>query len=379
MKSLSIKLYWATALLSIANVGHTLDYAGVQLHGFASQGYFLSDGNNFYGDSQRGSSEFMEAGINANWLANNKLNVAGQLLTRDAGATDNGSVKIDYLFADYKAIENDLSGLGFRLGRVRNAYGFYNETRDVLVTRPSILMPQAIYYEGNGLRELLFSSDGAQLYSYWDDSENSTSFSLTLGRNKSLSKDVIANILGGTSQIVARGNLNYPLFAQLSHNIAGGRSRIALSMFDIGLEFDTNFQGASSLDLYANGYVLSAQHNLQRWSFTGEYSLTTVKFEAGQLGSATTEIEASYLQAKYRISPALSVHGRIEYSATPDRRNQTDTQHLMFGLKWSPTANWTVAADLYGMRGTSGIPEIDNAGQTNERTELLALMLGYHF
>lgn len=352
-----------------------------QIHGFASQGYLLSDGNNFYGDSQRGSTELREIGLNANWRLNNSLNFAGQLLSRDAGATDNGNLRVDFLFADYKAIENDVTGLGIRVGRVRNAYGFYNETRDVLFTRPSILMPQAIYYEGNGLRELLFSSDGAQLYSYWDSEDSTTSFSLTAGRNKRLSKDVIRNLLGSsTSQIVAHGSLDHPIFAQLSHSRSGGRSRFALSMFNVGLDFDTNFMGADGLNLYASGYVLSAQHNLQDWSFTAEYSLTTVKYEAGSLGNAKNDIEATYLQTEYRVTPTVSVYGRAEYSVNDrDNRNATDTQHLVVGTKWSPSRNWTIAADLLGMRGTGGIPGIDNPNGTRERTEMLAVMVGYRF
>lgn len=367
------------ALASTAT--HALEFPGGQIHGFASQGYLLSDSNNFYGDSQRGSTELTEIGLNANWRLNNSLNFAGQLLSRDAGATDNGSLRVDFLFADYKAIENDVTGLGIRVGRVRNAYGFYNETRDVLFTRPSILMPQAIYYEGNGLRELLFSSDGAQLYSYWDDENSTTSFSLTAGRNKRLSKDVIQNLLGtSTSQIIARGSLNNPIFAQLSHAMSGGRSRFALSMYNIGLDFDTNFMGADGLNLYASGYVLSAQHNLQDWSFTAEYSLTTIKYEAGRMGNAKNDIEAAYLQAEYRLSPKICLHSRIEYSVNDrDNRNATDTQHLVVGTKWSPSRNWTIAADLLGMRGTGGIPDIDNPNGTRERTEMLAVMVGYRF
>ncbi len=367
------------ALLLTVNFSHGLEYNDVQIHGFASQAYLLSDGNNFYGDSQRGSTEFYELGVNASWQATNTLNIAGQLLSRDAGATDNGSVEIDYLFADLKVVENDLSGLGFRIGRVRNAYGFYNETRDVLVTRPSILLPQAIYFEGNGLRELLFSSDGVQLYSYWDDDDDSISLSLTLGRNKSVSADVIKNILGSsTSQFIVQGNLRHPVFAQLAHSVNGGSTRLALSMFDVDMAFSTNIPGSSDFNLYSTGYVASLQHNLQRWSFTGEYSLTDVAFQASQ--SYETQIEAAYVQAQFRLSTTLKLHSRIEYSTYDrDNRNESDNSHLILGVKWTPTTNWTIAADIYGIRGSAGVPAIDNPAGLNERTELLAVMIGYRF
>ena len=98
------------------------------------------------------------------------------------------------------------------------------------------------------------------------------------------------------------------------------------------------------------------------------------------MGNAKNDIEATYLQAEYRLSPKISLHSRIEYSVTDrDNRNATDTQHIVVGTKWSPSRNWTIAADVLGMRGTAGIPDIDNQNGTRERTELLAVMVGYRF
>ena len=201
MMSYLYRKYCRHAVVCLAAlVGSSLSCADansdLQFHGFLSQGYLLSDGNNFYGNSLRGSTDYTEAGINSAWRASPTLNFSGQIISRDAGNTDNGDIKVDFLFADLKTFESDSSGLGFRLGRVRNAFGLYNDTRDVLFTRPTILMPQAVYFEGNGFRELFFASDGVQLYSYWDSDENSTNFSFTLGRDKSLSADILRNLFG---------------------------------------------------------------------------------------------------------------------------------------------------------------------------------------
>lgn len=375
----------AAAALGTISV-HAYQVGDVQLHGFASQAYILSDGNNIYGDSQRGSTEFSELGINANWQANNRLNLVGQLISRDAGATDNGSVKIDYLFADYKAIESDETGLGFRFGRVRNAFGLYNETRDVLFTRPSIFMPQAVYFEGNGLRELLFSSDGAQLYSYWDSNDQNTYLSITMGRDKSIPRDVVKNILGsgsgsGFASAVHHAKQINPVYSQLGTNLNGGRTRLALSTLTIGLEFEVNspfITGELSLD--ADGFVLSAQHNLQHWSFTSEYSQMDVQFTG--LGSSSPEqgIESVYAQAQYRFHPDISAHSRVEYvTYDRDNRNENDSSQLVMGLRWSPAPRWLIAGDIAGIRGTAGIPGVDNPQGTRERTEVLAIMIGYRF
>jgi hypothetical protein len=352
----------------------------MQIHGFLSQAYILSDGNNFYGDSQKGSTDFMEAGVNGSWRASAKLNLAAQIITRDAGSTDNGDIKIDFMFADLKILEHDLSGLGVRIGRVRNSFGFYNEARDVLFTRPTILMPQAVYFEGNGVRELLFASDGAQLYSYWDDEDASTSLSLTMGRSKSISQDVVRNILGSASALFNKADIENPVFTQISHTRDGGSTRFALSTLDITLTGESIFGPQNNIRLDVNGFALSAQKNLANWTFTGEYALYTIDTQFGA-NSSTTKIESAYLQTQYRIGQDIILTGRYEKSVLDKKRpNETDSHHLVAGVKWMPTPAWVIAADIYGIRGTAGIPAIDNVNSPlRERTEILAIMVGYRF
>ena len=71
-----------------------------QVHGFAAQGFVLTEGNNLFGDSQDGSFDLREMGINAQWQPFNGLGISGQLLSRRAGAVDDGSPRVDFLFAD---------------------------------------------------------------------------------------------------------------------------------------------------------------------------------------------------------------------------------------------------------------------------------------
>ncbi|WP_373095276.1 hypothetical protein [Zhongshania sp.] len=371
------------ALLLLAGHSHANNNGDLQFHGFFSQAYLLSDGNNFYGDSQRGSTDYMEAAVNATWRVAPALNIAGQVLSRDAGNSANGGLDIDFLFADLKAIETEESGLGFRLGRVRNAYGFYNDTRDVLFTRSTILMPQAVYFEGNGLRELLFATDGAQLYSYWDANENSTSLNFTLGRNeKSISSETIKNLFGAAAaSIVHKGEVKSPIYAQLLHSRNGGDSKFAVSVLNVQIDLHSAVRSFGDLSLDATGYVLSAQKNLAMWTFTGEYSLITTDFTSIQ-GSQSQKIEAAYLQAQYRLRPSVTLTSRYELSYLDrERRSETDSHNVVLGLRWLPAANWVIDTNIYGIRGTSGIPIVDNSrnSRLDERTEMFAIMIGYRF
>src|SRR5678810_917248 len=57
--------------------------AGVQLHGFVSQGAFITTSNNYLGRSTHGSAEFTEAALNVSSEVADRLRVGLQLFTRD--------------------------------------------------------------------------------------------------------------------------------------------------------------------------------------------------------------------------------------------------------------------------------------------------------
>lgn len=134
-----------------------------QIHGFASQAFILSTDNNFFGGSKdNGTFDFRELGINASWRILPRLQVAAQGVARWAGENDEGSPRLDYGLVDYAFVSNAKNTWGLRLGRVINPIGFYNDTRDVAFTRPSIFLPQSIYFDRT--RDVALSADGGQVY-----------------------------------------------------------------------------------------------------------------------------------------------------------------------------------------------------------------------
>lgn len=346
----------------------------LSLHGFASQGYLYSNNNDFFGDSTDGSWEYYEAGLNASLILTDRLHLAGQLMSRDAGNTDNGSVRTDYMFLDFRALDLPETGLGMRFGRVRNPFGFYNDSRDVLFTRPTVLLPQSVYFDGNGVRELLFSSDGVQAYSHWNWQGHTTSLTATFGHDKKLSEDVANNLFG--SALNGQMEMLSPQFVQLTHDVNGGEWRFALSSFTTSLNLSAPiFSGVLTADIN----VFSVQRNWERLTLTSEYSLQSYRFSfAGQ--NRGSRSEGAYLQAEYRLSPALTAISRYDlHVGDQDDFNGTDSHDLMLGLRWQPHPRWVVAADLHGIRGTAGIPLADNPQGIEERSELLVVMAGFRF
>jgi hypothetical protein len=62
-----------------------------QVHGFLSQGYFLTSSNKLFGDSNRGGSlDYTYAGINAGWQPLPRLQLSSEILFRRVGKEDEG-------------------------------------------------------------------------------------------------------------------------------------------------------------------------------------------------------------------------------------------------------------------------------------------------
>ena len=146
-------LRWPSLALCLGMCSSVLGFEifdGFHIHGFLSQGYFYTSDNNLFGSSERGGSlDFTEIGVNASWLPLPNLQLAAQLLSRRAGEGEGhqGEIELDFGLADYTVVASLDSRLGVRLGRVRLPFGIYNDTRDMPFARPSILLPQSIYFE----------------------------------------------------------------------------------------------------------------------------------------------------------------------------------------------------------------------------------------
>jgi len=131
----------------------------VQVHGFASQGFALSNHNNYLTmDTSNGSARFTDGGINMSTKLTNKLRVGAQLYDREIGQLGGGRISLDWAYADYKF--NDW--LGVRAGKVKTALGLYNDTQDAEFLHTWALLPQSIY--PTDLRSSLIAHVGVDLY-----------------------------------------------------------------------------------------------------------------------------------------------------------------------------------------------------------------------
>jgi hypothetical protein len=353
-------------------------------HGFASVGYIATTGNNFYGNTLDGGDvDYYEAGLNGFAQLHPNLSVSGQILSRKAGATDDGKLRLDYAFADFRLTSRNASNIGLRVGRVRNPLGFYNESRDVIFTRPSILLPQSTYLEANGVRELLFASDGIQLYGDLDWVTSHTTFKLNLARDEMLSRQTrenLANGLPGASFDSVK--LKTPVFAQIMHEMNGGRERFALSYVDASYDGTITAIKVFPFSQESQEYVLSGQYNAENWSLTSEYSLTSTKNQIS-IFSSRGRSDGLYLQLQYRFTPAWTGLLRQDvFYADRNDRSANVSRDTTVGLSWAFRPEWLLSTEYHRIYGTAGIPGIDNpetASHLSQETRLLSVLLGYRF
>ena len=136
----------------------TLGSKNIDVHGFISQGYLQSDGNNVFADTEEGTFQFNEVGLNFSTDLTDRLRAGLQLFSRDLGDLSNNEFELDWAYGDYRWRD----WLGFRAGKIKIPYGLYNETRDIDLLRTSIFLSSSIYYEGE--RDLVNAFQGIVLY-----------------------------------------------------------------------------------------------------------------------------------------------------------------------------------------------------------------------
>lgn len=382
----------------------------VQIHGFASQAYIHTSDNNFFGYSQNmGSLDFTELGINGSWRPLPNLQTSLQVVYRRAGLTDDSYVRIDFGFIDYSFISDAEHQWGVRLGRVVNPYGLYNDTRDMPFTRPSILLPQSIYFDIN--RNTALSGDGIQLYG-----EERTDFGDFLlqfnGVNSRANDPAWEPVLQARS---VHGELSW--VGRLMYEWEGGRVRMGVTSGDlnVGYQPDMNPQilsvfpqglpsGVTASSLSFAPILFSAQYNAETWSLTAEYALrgATVFTRASappypRTAQATTG-ESWYVQGTYRFTP--DIEGFLRYDVYHQDDGDRNGKHLqralaaygipfdpsvMFakdlavGLRWDITSYSMFRVEYHYVDGTGWLSPNENPGETEKYWNLIAASLSFRF
>ena len=319
-------------------------FDSVQVHGFASQAMFLTSGNNMFGPSiSNPGFDFTELGINGSWLPLPNLRLSMQILSRRDGAWSNGSPVIDFGLIDYGFYFSNDYRLGVRAGRVRQPYGLYNDTRDVAFTRPSILLPQSIYYEGT--RDFTISADGLLVYGEVRKPWGNLNLELFGGYARTDNKETQYSFIQQNYYGTLASDPDF--VGRLSYETYDGALRLALSGAHTSMRYKPNLAG-DTLPRGNIGFdpiVVSAQYNTENWTFSSEYSYNFSSYSGFGPGyDSSTNGESYYFQSAYRFAPKWELMGRYEayYINTQDESGKAFQQNYGLPAYTQFAKIWTI-------------------------------------
>jgi hypothetical protein len=129
-----------------------------EIHGFLSQGYLQTDRGQYLGNTEDGTFNFNEIGLNVSSSLSDDIHLGIQFLSRKLVDYGNNQTKIDWAYADYRYHDY----LGLRFGKIKMPFGLNSEIRDIDMLRTSILLPSSIYNES--WRDTLTSIEGIGVY-----------------------------------------------------------------------------------------------------------------------------------------------------------------------------------------------------------------------
>lgn len=368
-----------------------------QMHGFLGQGFTYTDHNQVFGTSEDGSLDFREMGINGSVKLLPNLLISAQGLYRDAGASDNLGVRLDFAQIDYSApLLDSALVLGARGGRVKVPFGLYNDTRDVLSTRPTVLLPQSIYFDTLALRQAMISADGGVLYSRYTQGDHRFGLELMTAEPRDNVGGAPAFLTGIPN---AQGELGgRPMFiGRAAYEWMGGRGRLMFSIVDLDRDFRSTSPAMPSGNIKVQYPLFSAQYNAEHWSLTTEYGWIDSQRTGFLPVAQKNTSENFYVQGEYRFTQAIS--GVLRYDVFHVDRNDRDgkalsrltglpahqfyARDLTTGIRWEFAHNFLLAADYHYINGTAWLNTTDNpdllSGGGDSSWNLFTTMLSFRF
>ncbi len=367
----------------------------LQLHGFLSQALVITDRNDFFGPSSSGggSLKFTEIGANASIRPHQDVLIAAQVLSRRAGG-DGSDAKpvLDYGVVDYQMVSNQQRTLGVQLGRFKNPFGFYNQTRDVAFTRPSILLPQSIYFDRT--RSLGLAADGLSVYNEVQLPSGSLRTQLGAGMIQA------GDDLRRTMRLdMTPGALEPRLSAigQIRYEHDGGRVVAALSAAHARARFESATPGHLDGNFSFRPWILSLQYNQELWSLTTEYALRTSTLDgfANPFMNFDVTGESWYVQYTRRFHENWQwlirydslISNRDDRSGSAYEASGAGPAHSQFaedytlGLQWTVNPRVLLAAEYHHVDGTGWLPTLDNPdpAETSRRWNMVLFQLSLRF
>ena len=398
MNKLNCKLLCWLGLItfnSLAQDNHSAE--PFKIHGFVAQGVIDVDGSNFVNNDGEISLELTEIGLNTSYKFADDFRFAAQAVYLNGGNRYNEGLRVDYFLMDWNAYSSEKWQANLFVGRIKNTHWLHSSTRDIPFARPSIILPQVVYFDG--FRDIAVGGDGAALkLTYNNDKYGEFDFNFSRSKSSINSRDaeVILSKL-------AQGNIEHNLDSQ-----ASVYWRPVFSQWKFGLtllDSEFNYDG-ETLDFFVDGrfvfqfYTMNAMYEGEEWEFTTELLQTrflTEGFYAPQFHQDNLGQGGSF-QARYKVNQKLTLISRYDlfYADKDDKKGQElakrsygtipsyfGYQHdAMLGFSYDFSDNFRVNAEYHWVEGAARLNPIvlpNPLVNNQERWKLWAVQLMYWF
>ncbi len=387
--------WWLVCGLMISTVAQAepVQADTLHVHGFLAQGVTQAKNSNAINNDGDVSLALTELGVNAKWELFPRLKLSGQVVYLNGGNRYPEGARLDYLFVDLSIIDDFDHQLSLYLGRYKNQHWLFSSTRDVPFTRPSIILPQSIYYDA--FRDIAVASDGTAVKGYMQFAAGELEYNWSLGATDvtiAQAKTLLSPAVTG------KVNQKYVHQASMFWQGLGSQAVYGLSFLDSKFSYT---QG--EFDFFASGDV-TIQRLMLNWRFQAE------KWElAAELMQERTEQDGfyfptfqrtqtgfgGYLFGRYRFDNKLTALISLDY-LTQDNDDKRGSnlpangipehfgyqQSVMLGASYDLANNLRVQAEHHWVDGTGRLsPALvpDVARNQQRYWQVWALQLMYWF
>lgn len=392
LPTLTILLFCIIALLK-----GSLSYADtndVKWHGFIAQGAIKAEESNFVNDNGDPSIRLTEIGLNASYRINQSLRLAGQAVYLNGGNRYPEGLRMDYLFLDWKLLDSFDWQFNINLGRFKNYHWQYSTTRDVPHTRPSIILPQSIYFDV--FRDVSLGSDGIALISETNNDLGEWHFNWSYGRSE----------VSDTQQInlfspLAQGKLKQDFDHQMSLSWLPPSANFEVGMALVDADFSYQSGSQDPLDdgdVTTQRVMLKMQYESENWDVSSELMKERVIFNGivGEGLHSDVTAEGGYIQGQYFVNSSLTAVARLDLFDLDrtDRDGQIRQQttgvpayfgymdQFMLGASWDFTKQWKVRAEYHRVKGAGRLAPVvlpDVNANHQEYWDIWAVQFMYWF
>lgn len=369
----------------------------IQLHGFISQGIIKNKNSSFITDDNDISFDLTEVGLNASYQFLPNLRIAGQAVYLNGGNRFDEGVRVDYLLADWTFYHSAVNQSHLYFGRIKNYHWLYSSTRDVPMTRPSIILPQSVYFDGT--RDMSVGGDGVAFSNQYA-SENVGELDFTVSSSVApISTDDTKSIIAK----IANGKLTHKNDIQISLYWRPNMQpwKLGAAITDASFKYERGTQ-----DVFTNGYFdlqriyINAEYFGEQWSLSAEL-LQEKMILNGLLFSdfkRDTTGQGGFIQAQYHAYNNLQFLWRYErYFADKDDKSGNQLAQSSFGavpsyfgyqhdvtagLQYDFQCNLKLQLEHHWVKGTARLTPLiipDPMANANEHWQISSVQLTYWF